>query len=158
MPLFFNYSTDRVVQVSNAAAHSLAAILKNFENESEKIKYIVQKVKQQFLRSKGYKNRQLFAMMCEKIMDNKELFQNYFMPLFLKLSLDPVKNVRIVVARVLEKHFSNPEGVFVFDVMVNQAVKILKKDFCTDVRSQLDHIQTFPINDTSEVDIEEFKM
>jgi hypothetical protein len=57
------------------------------------------------------------------------------MPLFLKLALDPVKNVRIVVARVLESHFSNENGAFVFDVTVNQAIKILKKDFCLDVRS-----------------------
>lgn len=75
------------------------------------------------------------------------------MPLFLKLALDPVKNVRIVVARVLEAHFSNENGAFVFDVTVNQAIKILKKDFCLDVRSQLEQISTYPLNDTAEVDV-----
>lgn len=90
-------------------------------------------------------------------MEHKDLFQNYFMPLFLKLALDPVKNVRIVVARVLEAHFSEKEGAFTFDITVNQAIKILKKDFCHDVRQQLEQITTYPLNDTSEVDVEKWR-
>jgi hypothetical protein len=90
-------------------------------------------------------------------MNHKEIFQSYFMPLFLNLSIDPVKNVRIVVSRVLEAHFANPEGNFVFDLLVNQAVKIMKKDFCLDVRAQLESISTYPLNDTSEVDLDKFK-
>jgi len=79
------------------------------------------------------------------------------MPLFLRLALDPVKNVRIVVSRVLETHFKNENGAFVFDHMVNQAVKILKKDFCLDVRQQLEHITTYPLNDTADVDLPTWK-
>jgi hypothetical protein len=79
------------------------------------------------------------------------------MPLFLKLALDPVKNVRIVVARVLESHFSEKDGAFVFDITVNKAIKILKKDFCLDVRQQLEKITTYPLNDTSEVDVEKWR-
>jgi len=91
------------------------------------------------------------------IMDHKALFQDYFMPLFLRMALDPVKNVRIVVSRVLEAHFKNENGAFVFDHMVNQAVKILKKDFCLDVRQQLEHITTYPLNDTVDVDLPTWK-
>lgn len=157
MPLFFTYCSNNVIQVANSAAMGLSDILAKLENEPEKVKLIVNTVKAQYLRSASFKKRQLFAMMCMKVMDNKELFQHYFMPLFLGLCLDPVKNVRIVVARVLERHFSNNEGAFVFDVLVNQAVKILKKDFCFDVRSQLENISTFPLNDTSEVDVDAWK-
>jgi hypothetical protein len=91
------------------------------------------------------------------MMSHKDLFQNYFMPLFLKLALDPVKNVRIVVARVLESHFAEKDGAFVFDITVNQAIKILKKDFCLDVRQQLEKIATYPLNDTSDVDVEKWR-
>lgn len=119
MPLFFNFCQHPICQVQNSAADSLADILIKLEKEEEKVKFIVKQVKALFLRHKGFKRRQIFAQMCQNLMGHKELFKTYFMPLFLKLALDPVKNVRIVVARVLESHFADKDGAFVFDITVN---------------------------------------
>ena len=47
-------------------------------------------------------------------------------------------------------------GAFVFDVDVNDAVKILKKDRAADIRQFVQDIQTFPLNEDDAVDVEEF--
>lgn len=43
-----------------------------------------------------------------------------------------------------------------FDVDVNDAVKILKKDRAADIRQFVQDIQTFPLNEDDAVDVEEF--
>lgn len=43
-----------------------------------------------------------------------------------------------------------------FDIEVNDAVRLLKKDRNVDVRGFVEDIQTFPINEEREVEINEF--
>lgn len=54
---------------------------------------------------------------------------------------DKVSNVRLTLAKVLRHHFLNEiSGAFVFDIEVNDAVRLLKKDKSVDVRSFVEDI------------------
>ena len=103
-------------------------------------------------------------------MNRKELFERLFKADLLSMVSDPVSNVRLALAKVLRHHFisqingnSNLKiiisiGAFVFDIDVNDAVRILKTDAKVDVRQLVQDIQTFPMNegDNSPVDVKEF--
>jgi len=47
-------------------------------------------------------------------------------------------------------------GAFVFDMDVNDAVRLLKKDKATDVRLHVSDIQTFPMNEEKSIELNEF--
>jgi hypothetical protein len=86
--------------------------------------------------------------MCSETMMRKDLFERSFKPDLLSLVNDRVSNVRLTLAKILRHHFLNQiNGTFVFDMDVNDAVRILKKDNSYDVRSFVEDIQTFPINE-----------
>ena len=59
-------------------------------------------------------------------MMKKELFEDYFKAEMLSVFNDKVKNVRMTLAKVLRQHFLTLNGPFVFDIDVNQTIKILK--------------------------------
>ena len=92
-------------------------------------------VKKNFLYAKTFKRRQLFVLMCGEAMGRKDLFERHFKSDMLAMVNDKVSNVRMSLAKVLRHHFINQiNGAFVFDIEVNDAVKILKKDRAMDVR------------------------
>ena len=43
--------------------------------------------------------------MCDKLMDNAEVFEKYFLQSFLMVGEDKVPNVRLCVSRLLKKKF-----------------------------------------------------
>jgi hypothetical protein len=95
--------------------------------------------------------------MCSEAMMRKDLFERCFKPDLLSLANDKVSNVRLLLAKVLRHHFLNQiNGTFVFDMDVNDAVRLLKNDKSSDVRSYVEDIQTFPMNEDREVKMEEF--
>ena len=47
-------------------------------------------------------------------------------------------------------------GAFVFDIDVNDAVKILKRDRALDIRQHVQDIQTFPMNEEGDVNLSEY--
>lgn len=90
-------------------------------------------------------------------MMKKELFEKYFKAEFLQLVNDRVPNVRISVAKVLRQHFLKEiSGSFVFDIEVNDAVRVLKEDVCPDVRFHVEDIETYPVDDTRVVTLDSF--
>ena len=79
--------------------------------------------------------------MCSETMMRKDLFERCFKPDMLSIVNDKVSNVRLALAKVLRHHFLNQiSGIFVFDIDVNDAVRILKKDRSSDVRSFVEDI------------------
>lgn len=42
--------------------------------------------------------------MCEKLMNNPELFRVHFLPIMVELSDDKVVNVKLVLAEIVKKH------------------------------------------------------
>lgn len=91
------------------------------------------------------------------MMMKKELFEKYFKNEFLTLVNDRVPNVRITMAKVLRHHFLKEiSGAFVFDQDVNDAVRVLKLDSSSDVRYHVEDIETYPVNDTRDVNLDSF--
>ena len=95
--------------------------------------------------------------MCGEAMNKKELFEREFKADMLSLVNDRVSNVRLQLAKVLRNHFLNEvNGQFVFDLEVNDAIRILKKDKSKDVVMLVEDLQTFPLNEERDVKVEEF--
>ncbi len=60
---------------------------------------------------------------------NKELLERCFKADLLGLVADPVSNVRMALAKILRHHLLNTiNGTFVFDIEVNDCVRLLKDD------------------------------
>lgn len=53
----------------------------------------------------------------------------------LSLVKDRVPNVRMALARVLSGHFKKLDANFINDILVNQAIRVLKGDKSYDVHS-----------------------
>jgi len=67
-------------------------------------------------------------------MMKKELYERCFKADVLALVADPVSNVRMSLAKVIRHHFLNTiNGTFVFDIEVNDCVRLLKQDKSKDV-------------------------
>jgi len=87
----------------------------------------------------------------------KELFERCFKVDMLLLVNDNIKNVRMSLAKVLRHHFLNQiNGTFVFDMDVNDCVRLLKQDKCREIKELVEDIQTFPINEERQVTLEEY--
>ena len=120
-------------------------ILEKFSDDLNKQEAIASVVKKNF-KTNNFKRRQLFIYMSGEAMNRKELFERLFKADLLSMVSDPVSNVRLALAKVLRHHFisqingnSNLKiiisiGAFVFDIDVNDAVRILKTDAKVDVR------------------------
>ena len=68
-------------------------------------------------------------------MMQKELFEKYFKLDFMSMVNDKCLNVRITLAKVLRHHFLKEiGGAFVYDELMNDTVRVLKQDECTDVK------------------------
>lgn len=42
--------------------------------------------------------------MCEKLMKQKELFEEHFLPIFIELRNDKVANVKLALAEIVRRH------------------------------------------------------
>jgi len=56
--------------------------------------------------SPKYTQRQEFLIMCEKLMNNPELFRTHFLPIMVGLADDKVVNVKLVLADIIKKHIT----------------------------------------------------
>jgi len=127
--MFFKFCNDSVNKVSETASHSLADIMDKFSDDEEKREQIIKNVRKNYLQSETFKKRQQFLYMCGEAMKKKELFEQYFKADMLKLVNDPVLNVRLCLAKTIRHHFIGVlNGAFVFDIDVNDAVRLLKRD------------------------------
>ena len=146
LPMFFKFCEDRVDTVSRAAATALAPILNKFSEDRDQQKAIIKIVKNNFRvgEKASFKRRQLFILMCEEVMNQaKELFDEFFKHDFLSLAGDRVINVRLTLARILKNHFRTINCTFMHDPLVNQAVKVLLNDRCSDVVDLVQDIVQF---------------
>jgi len=151
--MFFKFCSENVTRVGASCCSALAEIIEKFNDDLKKQQGIVKVVRNRFARSKTFRKRQLFVMMCEgKMMMNKENFEKYFKYDFLCLVNDRVPNVRIAMSKVLRHHFLKEiNGAFVYDQEVNDAVRVLKQDKQADVRFNVEDIETYPVDDKREV-------
>ena len=83
-------------------------------------------VKNRYFRSRTFKKRQYFVLMCTgKMMQKKQIFEKYFKNDFLSLVNDRVPNVRILLAKALRHHFLK-EIYFLFESNLFEYLQIFK--------------------------------
>lgn len=146
LPMFFKFCEDRVATVSSAAATALAPILNKFAEDHDQQKAIIKIIRNNFREGEKatFKRRQLYILMCEDVMNEaKDLFDQYFKHDFLSLVGDKVVNVRLALARALKNHFRRINCTFMYDKLVNQAVKVLLQDRSQDVVDLVSDIVQF---------------
>ena len=136
----------------------MAEIIEKFNDDETKQAGIVRVVRNRYFKSKTFKKRQLYIQMCGSgLMNKKELFEKYFKLDFLTLVNDRVPNVRIKIAQVLRHHFLKEiSGAMVYDTEVNEGVQVLKQDKCEDVKLHVNDIETYPANDSKEINAESY--
>ena len=155
--MFLKFCSDNVSQVSQAACPALADILEKFNDDEIKQAGIVRVVRNRYFKAKTFKKRQLYVIMCKNMMNKKELFEKYFKLDFLSLVNDRVPNVRIGMSKVMRHHFLKEiSGAMVYDLEVNDAVRVMKMDKTEDVKQNVSDIETYPSNDPKEVTVESF--
>jgi hypothetical protein len=93
-------------------------------------------------------------MVGGEMMNKKDLFEKYFKLDFLTLVNDPTDNVRVTMGRILRHHFVTESfGAFVYDEEMNDAVRLLKKDECQDVRDIVSDINTYDTEDGQDLNV-----
>ena len=136
--MFFKFLSDGVSKVGCDACPAMADIIEKFDDLPEKQKGIVRVINARYFKARTFKKRQLYILMCGRIMMKKDIFEKHFKLDFLSLVNDRVPNVRITFAKVLRHHFLKEiNATFVYDTEFNDAVHVLKSDSCSEVRFQV---------------------
>ncbi|CAD8099334.1 unnamed protein product [Paramecium sonneborni] len=133
LPVSIKLCNDNVYAVRKAAAKQIFELYDKFSKNQNELYFSV--LKQNilgFANSNMFNQRQSFVIMCEKLM-KYQLFQVDFLEAFINLGQDPIKNVRISVAKVLQKHLfktkqSLNEGLFKEQTSIQTLWNLLIKD------------------------------
>lgn len=138
-PISFKLCNDPVSFVREEAARKIYSILKALSDANEAYRdSIIENVKG-FSQSNRFTNRQSFIAMCEKIMKDADLFINHFLVDFAPLAQDKVANVRIAVAKALEKAFKKDRPVRHREEIL-QLIARLRNDTSKDVKNIIEGI------------------
>lgn len=128
LPLFYNLSHSRLAYIRNKASQNFQKILKVYEPDSEKQQEIIDYVNEKFCFSDSFFERQAYIYMAASVMEaDKTMFDTHFKSKMWNLAKDRVSNVRIVLAKCLTTHVKQGGELF-FDLEVNKALYLLKKD------------------------------
>ncbi|CAL1530665.1 unnamed protein product [Lymnaea stagnalis] len=109
VPLAMVMLTDKVAQVRLVALRLLCAILKKTYMDEEKklLASVCNNIIEQFAADYRWLSRQTFAQLCYVILEENSLppdvFARNFLPSLLALSMDPVPNVRLSLAKVMSQ-------------------------------------------------------
>ncbi len=128
-PIAINFCFDDVNQVRiKSAGHNSRLILQlisgNTEYRDKTLEIITS-----FARSINYAYRQLFILMCKHIFENKDVWEKDIAPLLLDLAYDKIINVRISLAKFINKVISKNKFEYLKnDDTIKKIVSILKKD------------------------------
>ncbi|CAD8084392.1 unnamed protein product [Paramecium primaurelia] len=133
LPVSTKLCNDNVYAVRKAAAKQIFELYDKFSKSQNELYFSV--LKQNilgFANSNMFNQRQSFVIMCEKLM-RYEQFQVDFLEAFINLGQDPIKNVRISVAKVLQKHLFKPkssvnDGLFREQTSIQTLWNLLIKD------------------------------
>ena len=128
-PIAINFCFDDVNQVRiKSAGYNSRLILQlisgNTEYRDKTLEIITS-----FARSINYAYRQLFILMCKHIFENKDVWEKDIAPLLLDLAYDKIINVRISLAKFINKVITkNKFDYLKNDDTIKKIVSILKKD------------------------------
>lgn len=104
---------DKVTAVREAALLLVTELIQRVSSNQPRTSHLLGNLAEVFAHSILWKLRQLYALLCSKLLASRALSPEQFalvaMPHLLDLSLDPVPNVRLVVARTLAQHIVTNE-------------------------------------------------
>ncbi|KAH9504961.1 Serine/threonine-protein phosphatase 4 regulatory subunit 1 [Bulinus truncatus] len=144
VPLAMEMLTDKVAQVRLVALKLLCAILKKtYQDEERKLlTSICNDIIEKFATDERWLSRQTFAQLCYTILEDDSLppdvFSRNFLPSLLALSVDPVPNVRLSLAKVMSQrilpleYFTSQQNPYHEDLVHTQ--QSLQTDVDKDVR------------------------
>lgn len=113
-PVAMILASDRVAEVRHTAFRALSGILRAVAHDNQLLSAMVRRLRQNFALHSRWCQRQMFAHLCQYILEqralNAERFAQELLPDLLRLHADPIPNVRIAVARVMAYHVLNSGG------------------------------------------------
>ncbi|CAD8098728.1 unnamed protein product [Paramecium sonneborni] len=133
LPVSTKLCNDNVYAVRKAAAKQIFELYDKFsQNQNELYFNVLKQNILGFANSNMFNQRQSFVIMCEKLMKYEQFYVD-FLEAFIHLGQDPIKNVRISVAKVLQKHLFKPkqqanEGLFKEQTSIKTLWNLLIKD------------------------------
>jgi len=139
-PISFKLCSDTVAFVREEASRKIHAVLKAVYNSEEVYRISVIENIKGFSQDKRFTNRQAYAIMCEKLMKSPEIFRANFLACLIPLASDKVPNVRIALAKTLNKVYSKKRAIC-SDPEIIQLVLKLKNDPSKDVKSLIRDIE-----------------
>lgn len=155
--MFFKFLADGVSRVGWDACPAMSDIIEKFDELPEKQKGIVRVINHRYFKARTFKKRQLFILMCGRMLMKKDIFEKYFKLDFLSMVNDRVPNVRITFAKVIRHHFLKEiNATFVYDTEFNDAVHVLKSDPCEEVRFQVQDIEVYPPDQQRDLTLDGF--
>lgn len=117
-PLSHRLLCDRVCEVRRAALELTCELVKHASVDKVLCDRLLLKLCEKMAHCKKWSQRQLFVLLCSKLVNTKALpatsFATELMPHLLDLSWDPVPNVRLAVSRTLAQ-----------DVLVNGSYEFI---------------------------------
>ena len=145
IPMIFSLLEDKVAEVRKNTIPLLTVTIQHLYDSNKKIlaanklkETILDQIYYKLYLSKKWTFRQLFILVCDKIIANDALpfdaFKDKLMTPLLNLAKDKVNNVRLTLARVL----SNEEFQKYFEqskIGLQETIELLTKDEDKDVRS-----------------------
>lgn len=112
VPILLKFCSDTVSSVRDEAAHKVAEFINKLTGDEGLMIGLIESVKA-FGTSPKYTQRQSytifyfrFLIMCEKLMDNSDLFCKHFLNIMVDLAEDKVVNVKLVLAETVKKHLT----------------------------------------------------
>lgn len=133
IPIATKLCNDTVSIVREEASkkmHNL--VLKSIELQDEGFKIMIIEVIKAFSLSDKYSQRQVFVMICAKLMKHPQVFSENFLETFEKMATDKITNVRISVSKVLVTHIQK-NGEMSKHERIQALVEQLRKDECTEI-------------------------
>jgi len=137
-PIMCSLVKDIVSEVRIPACKELPNIIFFFQSEPTYFSNAISFV-QELAMANNFRSRQAFLMICERLMDNKELFEEHFLTEFLRLQKDRVVNVRIELAKVLRAHM-NGSAVLASNIHITRTIEALKEDNSKEVKENISEV------------------
>ena len=131
-PIICDLVQDKVGEVRVAACKEFTKVLSRLKADEDHFNKAIDFVHKLAV-STSFRGRQSFLLICEKLMNSKELFEEHFLTEFLRLQKDKVPNVRITLAKVLRSYINNSGE----NLYITRTIEALKEDESRDVRENI---------------------
>ena len=152
-PIAINFCFDDISQVRSCSAKHNSKIILQLLSGNDEYKEKTLIIIKSFAQSINYKYRQLFIYMCTHLFENKKIFEENISELLIDLAYDRVPNVKIVLAKFINKILTKEKYKHLKDNdTVKKIVKILKNDKNKEVLNYIENIQC--LEGIDDVDIE----